>query len=277
MPAIVLTLLSILTWQQTHIYQSSAQIWLDVLKKNPDSWLAHNNYGLLLLAANRDPQAWHEFETALALNPQLTQAVINFGIIAERRGDFAAAMRYYQDAAEQWDKKPWLGAGRAEPYVHLGALFTRTGKTQDAIDAYQAALVRHPRHTIAMNNLGMLYAARAQYDRAIDLFVQVLAIDPDSIGTRRNLADAYFRSGRMSEAIEQWNKILEHDPNSADAANGLGLIFANMGHWDEAIAMFKAALERDPNHIAARKNLTDAMHERSARMNKRSTSVPTRN
>src|SRR5205814_6625566 len=84
-PAGILLALGTLTWRQAHIYQNSANLWLDVLKKNPDSWMAYNNYGMLLLDGQDYPDALKAFQTARRLNPRLSQALVNIGNVAERR------------------------------------------------------------------------------------------------------------------------------------------------------------------------------------------------
>jgi protein O-mannosyl-transferase len=48
-PALLLILLTALTWIQVSVYRDLESLWTDVVKKNPDSWMAQNSYAAVLV------------------------------------------------------------------------------------------------------------------------------------------------------------------------------------------------------------------------------------
>jgi protein O-mannosyl-transferase len=48
-PALLLILLTALTWMQVSVYRDLESLWTDVVKKNPDSWMAQNSYAAVLV------------------------------------------------------------------------------------------------------------------------------------------------------------------------------------------------------------------------------------
>jgi len=62
------------------------------------------------------------------------------------------------------------------PYLNLGIIYARLGRTADAEQAFRAALDRKPDNAIAYNQLGIVYReeghfaeARQAYERAIEI------------------------------------------------------------------------------------------------------------
>jgi tetratricopeptide (TPR) repeat protein len=152
---------------------------------------------------------------------------------ARHASDKAAATEYFRQAADAYEKAIAIKA--TGPYHNnLGEAYARTGKTQEAIQEYQAAVQAEP--TLAAKyyfNLGALLTNSGHPDEANDAFDKVIAADP-------NYAEAYFQKGvnlmgkakvddktgaitAPPEVAANLNKYLELSPNgpNADAAKQL--------------------------------------------------------
>jgi tetratricopeptide (TPR) repeat protein len=73
----ILITLATITWQKCDIYKDPETLWLDTLQKNPDAWIAHGNFGDILLAQGKIDQAITHYRLALKLNPNYTEAYNN--------------------------------------------------------------------------------------------------------------------------------------------------------------------------------------------------------
>lgn len=69
--------LMLLTWRQSALYADAITLYRATLVANPDSSFVHNNLGLALLDAARQPEAIEAFEHALRLKPDDRNAQAN--------------------------------------------------------------------------------------------------------------------------------------------------------------------------------------------------------
>ena len=77
--ALVIAVLSVMTWQQTSLYENEQTLWVDTLKKNPNAPVAHNNLGLLLLGQGKLNQAMNPFPRPLQHEPTHDKPHMNLG------------------------------------------------------------------------------------------------------------------------------------------------------------------------------------------------------
>jgi len=93
----------------------------------------------------------------------LREEAVNYrvqGFEAQRRGDLASALTFYQKAAA-------LDATYPTPLNDIGVLLEDQGRLQDAEQSYQKALELNPNYLEAHANLAMLYERMGQKEKAI--------------------------------------------------------------------------------------------------------------
>jgi tetratricopeptide (TPR) repeat protein len=106
--AVVLIALGFLTWRQAGLYSNPELIWRDTLKKNPDSWLAHNNLGLILIAGNNPDEAVVHLSRSLELvrdtkefHPHdVAAAHFNLGLIYRGQNKFNEAVGQFEQTVK---------------------------------------------------------------------------------------------------------------------------------------------------------------------------------
>ena len=77
----VIAVLSCLSWRQCGIYKNPETLWRDTLAKNPACWLAHNEFGLLLVQQGKVAEAVSHYEQSLKAQPEQQEAYNNIGTI----------------------------------------------------------------------------------------------------------------------------------------------------------------------------------------------------
>jgi tetratricopeptide (TPR) repeat protein len=290
-PVILLAVLGVSTWRQSGIYSDEETLYRATLERNPDSWLAHNNLGNILL---KDPGARADaiahFEAALRVRPDYWEAHLSLGnALLEMPGRLDDAIAEYQralrlapeserahtnlgnallqagrteEAIAQLETALRIQPGNAEAHNDLGnALLRLPGRLPQAIAEYQAALRADPNLAEAHNNLGRALAQTpGRLPEAIAQFEAAIRIRPDYFGAHSNLGNALSEiPGRLPDAIVEYQAALRIHPDFAAAHNNLGYALSQMsGRLPDAIAEYRAALQLAPDFADAHYNLASA-------------------
>jgi Tfp pilus assembly protein PilF len=151
MTAVALALLAWESHDYAGIFAGPEKLWTYTLKRNPTSWLAHNNLGDVLLETGRVPQAIEEYEKALQFNPGSTEAHNNLGLALDQEGRISEAIDQYEQALKI---DPHFGLAHS----NLANALSQAGRTQEAINHYEQALRVDPNNSDARANLTKLKA-----------------------------------------------------------------------------------------------------------------------
>jgi protein O-mannosyl-transferase len=123
---------------------------------------------------------------------------------------------------------------------------------------FQYASVVIDNNWVAYARLGQVFSKEGRTDEAISQYRQALKLNPDAADTHYNLANALYRKGLLGEAISEYQENLRLNPNDAGGHNNLGIALFRAGRRQEAIAHFQEALRLKPDYDEVRRNLTAA-------------------
>ena len=253
----ILAVLSTMTWQRSRLYVHPAQLWLDTVRKNPSSAVAHYSLGGALRSAGRVAAAINHFERALQIKPDYAKAHNNLGVALAAQDRLEEAVDHYHSAVR-------ISPGFAEAYYNLGVALASQGRTVKAIDRYRAALHINPEYAGAHNNLAIALGSQGRLDDAINHLRLALSIDPDFIEAHINMGFALASLGRLDRAMNHYLRAVAGRPGDARAHHGLATVLARQGRLDEAVHHLGEALRNDPRLTAARTDL-DAILDKMKR------------
>jgi protein O-mannosyl-transferase len=243
----LLSILFLLSWKQSGSYCDAETLYWTTIRKNPDSWMAHNNLGILFADRGRNEEAIAHYRKALELKPDNAEAHNNLGTLLEKMGRTDEALAHYQKALE-------INPNLAHVHNNLGLLFSNMGRTDEAIVNYQKALEINPEYGDAHYNFGVLLAKTGRTDEAIVHYRKALKLNPDDGKAHFNLGLLLAKTGQTDEVLAHYRKALERDPENANIHNNLGTLLAKMGRTDEALVQFLKALEINPEYGDAHYN-----------------------
>lgn len=196
--ALVVVVLGYTTWQQAGVYKDELTLWLDTLEKNPKSWMAHDNCGIVRSNRGEHQKAVQRFQTADKLVQSLLhlerdKAMVRFNLANELRllGQFPAAISYYEKVIE--------------------------------LD---------PQLLSAHNNLRKLRWDSENIGTAILSCKQKVRIQPQNAVAHENLAALLRYAGRLNEADRHLRTARELRREQAATRGGMFSNHRVPGEWD---------------------------------------------
>jgi tetratricopeptide (TPR) repeat protein len=191
------------------------------------------------------------FARAVEIDPTFAVAHFHLGL-----AHLALGNRW--KGAAQFRAATQIDATLPEPLKYLGDLFMLSPRRlyDQAIDAYQKALVLRPHYAEAQVGLGDAKAAKGDNEGAIGHYQKALSVDPLNARVHFSLGKIYYsEKGLYYEAVQAYKKAIELDPFFLDARMGLGEIYEEKGLYKDAIAEYKKIVETDAKHTGAHYNL----------------------
>jgi protein O-mannosyl-transferase len=232
----LLGILALLTWQQSKIYSDAATLYQATLDRNPNCWMAHNNFGTYQSSAGRYQDAIDHFNAALRLKSDYPGGHDNLGIALARLGRYQAAIEEHRMALK-------LQPDFAEAYSNLGIALFASGARAEAMEHFHEALKLKPSFPDARNNLGNALLVSGQYAEAIPEFERSLELNPNSTLAENNLGEALRLSGRAAEAITHYQNGLRLGPEYPEIYYRIALCYSDLNQSADAIATAEKALK----------------------------------
>lgn len=245
---VVAGVLSAATFERSKVYAGAdnESLWLDTLNKNPDSWLAHNEIGCVLLDRGDSSGAIDQFQRALRLNGNYGEAEFDLGKALHKQGRDVEALVHYDRAARLM---PW----RDIVHCNAASLLIAQGKLREAEAHLRQALEHEPASVDANFGMGFVQTRLGHAEEAIAHYRQVLESRPDHFRALLNLAQLYHEQRRFVEAEGTYRRAIVLYPASDIARADLAFLLANQGQYVGAVAELRAILQEQPtSRVAAR-------------------------
>ncbi len=211
---LVLTTLATLSWRQTYVWRNSASLWARVLQVEPDSPVARNNAGNLLMRDGRVNEAIVHYRAAVAVKPAYAEAHDNLGVALAATGRFADAIAAYQRALEI---QPSFDA----PQNNWGAALAQQGQLAEAIERFRLAISTNPANADAHVNWGNTAVRLGRTDEAVAHFEDALRYRPNHADAHHNWGVALARVGDFPRAAEHFAAALSIEPGHRQAGEYL--------------------------------------------------------
>jgi len=141
-----------------------------------------------------------------------------------------------------------LDPANASLYSHLGDMYSRAGRQDDAFKLYQDAVKKGIRTAWLYSRLGQMYLRRGNPQEAIAHFESAATMNPHDYDSLENLAVAYKQTGRIDDAEAMLKLILQSGEEYAPAYNELGMISFQKGDRAAAQAYFEKAARLEPSY-----------------------------
>jgi tetratricopeptide (TPR) repeat protein len=125
----------------------------------------------------------------------------------------------------------------------------QAGDLEGAIRAYRSYLSTHPASIQVLSNLGAVFSRQGRYQDAIEQYQQALEVAENPI-IRFNLGLAYYQSSQISRAAAEFGKVIEAQPENRNASILLADCALRTGDNKRVIALLEAHENAEPSDAA---------------------------
>ncbi len=144
----------------------------------------------------------------------------------------------------------------AEAHHNMGVVFQTQGKPDEAVAACNKALLIKPDYAEAHNNIGNALRDQDKLEEAIAAYHKALLIKPDYAAVHYNMGVVFHIQDKLEEAIAANNKALLIDPDYVEANSNIGIALQTQGKIEEAIVAYNKELLINPDYAYVHRNLS---------------------
>lgn len=193
---------------------AAAAEWTRVRDLIPHHFSGWYHTGRLFGRLRKPLEARAALQEALALRPDLAEAMLELAMLDVAEGRLEAAL-------QRCDAVVKLRPGEARGHIRRADVLARLHRRDEALASLRAAVRVQPGSWEARYLLGVELAVDEKLKEAEAEFAEVVRLRPDHLLGRLNLGIALARQRRFSEAEVQLNEVLKLDPLNAKAQQAL--------------------------------------------------------
>ena len=199
-----------------------------VIADQPEFAYAHFQIAYVYTALKRTDEARAEYARTIAIDPKMSEAYLNLGMLLLDRQEDASAVGPLRKAVE-------LLPAQSRPRYLLAVALERSGDRTGAAESFEALLYLDPNDIAAINYLGWAAVRQGKPDEAEAKFRRALEVQPKGPEARRGLARS-LDAQKKPEAVGAYRDYLELVPNDSETRARLIHLLVEQKQNDEALA-----------------------------------------
>jgi tetratricopeptide (TPR) repeat protein len=203
---------------------------------------------------NKKDAALENYDRALALRPNVADALNNRGVILH-------ALKRFEAAVASYDRALAVKADYAEAFYNRGVTFQALDRLDESLASYDRAIAVQPNHAAALNNRGNVLKGLKRLDEALASYDRSLAVRPNDAGVYHSRGNILMELGRLDEALASYDRSVAIRPNHAETYYNRGVTLQKMKRLDEALTSYERALALRPDYAEAFCNRGVILHE----------------
>jgi tetratricopeptide (TPR) repeat protein len=205
--AVILLVLSGITWVQIGYWRDTVTLYTHALKVNERDYFAQNNLAQGLQDEGRFGEAAEHYRRAIQLNPDWAEGYSNLGTALARLGKPEQAVVEFDKALDLKRRQTGgLDEHTATINYSKAMALIQAGKPKESIEPLRIAVRIDPNLAPAQYLLGKQLEEMKDYEGAIHCYRETLRVRPESIPARNNLAVMLFYAGDYRASWEAVHK-----------------------------------------------------------------------
>src|SRR6267142_2551461 len=199
-----------------------------VIADQPEFAYAHFQLAYVYTALKRTDEARAEYARTIAIDPKMSEAYLNLGMLLLDKQEDAAAVGPLRKAVE-------LLPAQSRPRYLLAVALDRSGDRAGAAESFEALLHLDPNDITAIDYLGWSALRKGKPDEAEARFRRALEVQPKGPEALKGLAHS-LDAQKKPEAAGVYRDYLELMPNDSGARARLIHLLVELQQNDMALA-----------------------------------------
>jgi Flp pilus assembly protein TadD len=180
-----------------------------VIADQPDFAYAHFQLAYVYTALKKTDEARAEYGRTIAIDPKMSEAYLNLGMLLLDKNDAAAAVAPLRKAVE-------LLPAQSRPRYLLAVAQDRSGDPAGAAESFEALIHLDPNDITAIDYLGSAALRQGKLADAETRFRHALDVQPSGAEARRGLALS-LDAQKNPQAAGAYREYLELTPDDSEA------------------------------------------------------------
>lgn len=161
------------SYHQSDVWTTNERLFSYILRKNPNSFMAENNLGIVSARKGDDAVALKHFERSYEINPRDASAAKNMGITLTKLGRIEEAAIHYRKLL---DRDPGLVA----IHIDYGYLLYNQNHFEEALAQFDSAIHLDSHNTTARLYAGITLCRLKRCREAVPHFEAIVASEPEN-------------------------------------------------------------------------------------------------
>jgi len=148
----------------------------------------------------------------------------------------------------------------AETANTLGALYEKTGKTDQAVNLYKKAIATEPTDIKSEIHLGDLHFNKKEYQEALEVYKKAIALETTNAHVRYHIALCYKHLNNNHAAINELKRLINQDPKHVNALHQMGILYREQEELEKSADYLATAHEVRPSDLTIAMELANTLN-----------------
>ena len=230
----LMLLYSVMTYQQTKIWENGDTLWTHVLKYFDNADTPYRNRGNYHRDRGNFEKALNDYNALLRIDPTNGAVYNSVGKAYFEQQNWPLALEAYENAVKHAPDK-------GEFWVNLSATKASMGDLQGAIDAVTKGIDLEPTHTNGHQTRFLVRQAMGDFKGSIEDLTELIKLKPQDSGYLYERGRAYFITGNLQSGIKDMTDAIQVDPKVGLYYLERGKAYLETGNLSGAISDFATA------------------------------------
>jgi tetratricopeptide (TPR) repeat protein len=239
----------LLIYQVTNKTGPALHVYLDLLKMNGDSQTFAD-----FLAYLKKKRSVSQAQSFLERHQRDIPAAYRSQAMVEI-AELAGAHKDWQTAAKAWRSAQKAGVHNSDVQYNLAVTLMRTGKTDEAITAFEQYLQKNPNDVKTLGLVAGLCLKAGKFAKAKAVYESMAQKNPHDPQPLVSLVALAQKTNDQPGEIDGYQKLLKIDPNNRKYLFNLAMLYVQMKKYDKAVGPLKTLASSAPQDVQLQKQL----------------------